>query len=224
MTSRGNPVPRILASLALLALLSISAGAEVVDRTIAVVNSHLVTWSDLDEQMRFEALENQRALKDLGEAQRRTAFDHLLQYRILRDQMQGTLPASAAEVDARLAALRAGWHVEKDDPNWAAILDRYRLSPLELRELVANQVEVLKFMEFRVSPLVRVSRAEVEEYYTNTLAPQVRAAGQTPEPVEQLTPKIRELLVERKMNREMDKWLETLRAQSSVQILWDGVR
>jgi len=224
MTSRGNPVPRILASLALLALLSISVRAEVVDRTIAVVNSHLVTWSDLDEQMRFEALENQRALKDLGEAQRRTAFDHLLQYRILRDQMQGTLPASAAEVDARLAALRAGWHVEKDDPNWAAILDRYRLSPLELRELVANQVEVLKFMEFRVSPLVRVSRAEVEEYYTNTLAPQVRAAGQTPEPVEQLTPKIRELLVERKMNREMDKWLETLRAQSSVQILWDGVR
>ena len=73
-------------------------------------------------------------------------------------------------------------------------------------------------------PLVRVSRAEVEEYYTNTLAPQVKQQGQTPEPVEAVTPKIRELLVEQKMNREMDKWLETLRTQSRVQLLWDGVR
>ncbi len=36
---------------------TVTASAEVVDRTIAVVNQHLVTWSDLDEQMRFEALE-----------------------------------------------------------------------------------------------------------------------------------------------------------------------
>ena len=77
-----------------------------VDRTIAVVNSHLVTWSDLDEQMRFEALENQRPLKNLTEADRRTAFDHLVQDWILRDQMQGTLPASEADVDTRIAAIR----------------------------------------------------------------------------------------------------------------------
>jgi peptidyl-prolyl cis-trans isomerase SurA len=211
-------------SLIFVLLLLATAHAEVVDRTIAVVNSHLVTWSDLDEQMRFEALENGRALQDLGAAERRAAFAHLVQSRMLLDQMQGTAPATDSEVEARIGAMRAGGEMEKDDARWAATLAGYGLSRKELRELVKEQLEILKFMEFRVRPLVRVSRAEVEEYYTKTLIPQVKEQGHTPEPVEAVTPKIRELLVEQKMNREMDKWLETLRTQSRVQLLWDGVR
>jgi hypothetical protein len=222
MTSRRNLV------LWMLALLWMTAQAEVVDRTIAVVNNHLVAWSDLDEQMRFEALENGRALKDLGEADRRAAFEHLVQDRILRDQMQGITAASASDVEARIAEVRAVWHLDsndaQDDAKWAATLTLYGLSPAELQELVMNQIEILRFMEFRVRPLVRVSRKEVEDYYVNTLAPQVRAQGQSPEPVELMTPKIRELLVEQKMNREMEKWLETLRTQSRVKVLWEGVR
>jgi len=217
---------RNLARWALLALVLLltAASAEVVDRTIAVVNNHLVTWSDLDEQMRFEALENGRALKDLAEAERREAFDHLVQYRILREQMQGTAPADASAIDSRIGGIRASWRLAGDDAKWAATLTRYGLSTVELRELVASQIEILHFMEFRVRPLVRVSRAEVEDYYTNTLAPQVMAQGQMPEPVDQMTPKIRELLVEQKMNHEMEKWMENLRAQSRVQVLWEGVR
>ena len=120
--------------------------------------------------------------------------------------------------------MRAGWHVEKDAAKWSSTLTRYGLSEVELRELVTNQIEILKFMEFRVRPLVRISRAEVDEYYTSTLVPQVVKQGQTPEPLEAMTPKIRELLAEQKMNRELEKWLENLRTQSQVQILWDGVR
>lgn len=211
-------------SLCMLALLVAVSQAEVVDRTIAVVNHHLITWSDLDEQMRFEALENMRALKDLGEADRRAAFEHLVQYRILRDQMQGTLPAQAYEVDARIAEVRAGWQMDKDDAKWAATLTHYGLPAAELREMVTNQVEILKFMEFRVRPMVRVTRQEVDDYYSLTLVPQVVAKGQTPEPMEAVTGKIRELLTEQKMNQELEKWLATLRSQASVQVLWDGVR
>ena len=208
----------------LLALLSMTASAEVVDRIVAVVNGHLVTWSDLDEQMRFEALENVRPLEQLVEVQRRGAFEHLVQDRILRDQMEGTEPATASEVNARIAEVRVLWHQEKDDTKWTATLGRYGLSAGELRELAANQVEVWRFMEFRVRPLVRVSGEEVDDYYNKTLTPQVVAQGQTPEPLEQLRDKIRQLLAAQKTTGEMEKWLENLKAQSKVQILWDGVR
>jgi len=50
------------------------------------------------------------------------------------------------------------------------------------------------------------------------------AQGQTPEPLEQLRDKIRQLLAAQKTTGEMEKWLENLKAQSKVQILWDGVR
>jgi hypothetical protein len=212
-------------SLALLILACIvSSSAEVVDRTIAVVNKHLVTWSDLDEQMRFEALENGRPLSDLNEADRRAAFEHLVQDRMLRDQMQGTAPATPADIQKRIAEVRIAWQVEKDGATWAVTLHHYGLSAQELSTLVANQLEVLRFMEFQVRPLVRVSRTEVEDYYNNTLAPKVMAAGQTPEPLEQVQAKIRELLMEQKTNSEMEKWLENLKTQSRVQVLWDGVR
>jgi peptidyl-prolyl cis-trans isomerase SurA len=212
----------------LLGLLSVTASAQVVDRAIAVVNGHLVTWSDLDEQMRFEALENERPLKELSEADRRAAFDRLVQDWILREQMQGTASATGAEIDTRIAAIRAAWktdiRTEDDEAKWAATLNSYGLSPQELRTLVANQLEILRFLEFRVRPLVSVSRQEVDDYYTKTLAPQVRAQGHTPEPEEQVSAKIREVLEEQKMNEEMEKWLDTLRSQSQVQVMWDGVR
>ncbi len=221
MTKRRNPAWWLLFMLALLAA---SSQAEVVDRTIAVVNSHLITWSDLDEQMRFEALENMRALKDLSEADRRAAFEHLVQYRILRDQMQGTLPAQDYVVADRLAEVRTAWQMDKDDAKWAATLTHYGLATAELRGMVTNQVEILKFMEFRVRPMVRVTRQEVDDYYSLTLVPQVVAKGQTPEPLEEVSGKIRELLTEQKMNQELEKWLATLRVQASVQVLWDEVR
>lgn len=210
--------------LLVVALLVAASQAEVVDRTIAAVNKHLITWSDLDEQMRFEALQNVRALNDLGEAERRAAFEHLVQDRILRDQMQVAPAANAAEVDARIEDIRAGWQAQCTDAMWAATLQRYGLSALELRELVTRQIEILKFMDFRVRPTVRVTRQEVDNYYHLTLVPQLLAKGETPEPVESVTPKIRELLTEQKMNQEMEKWLATLRTQASVQVLWDGVR
>ena len=206
-------------------MLACAAGdAEVMDRTIAVVNGHLVTWSDLDEQMRFEALQNQRALKDLTADERQTAFDHLVQNWILRDQMQGMFPAADEDVEARIADLRTAWHLEKDSAKWDATLQSYGLSGDELQKLMANQLEILRFLEFRVRPLVRVSRQEVEDYYKNTLTPRVEAQGQTPEPLPTLAPKIRELLVQQKMNQELEKWIASLRSQSPVQLLWSGVK
>ncbi len=72
--------------------------------------------------------------------------------------------------------------------------------------------------------MVQVSRQEVDDYYSTTLVPQLKARGETPEPEDQLSAKIRQVLEEQKMNEETDKWLDTLRSQSHVQILWDGVR
>jgi hypothetical protein len=215
----------ITLGMTLLATLGAVAGAQVlVDRSIALVNGHLVTWSDLDEEMRFEALENRRPLKDLTAQDRQEAFDQLVQNWILRDQMQGMFPASEKDVDARIAAIRAAWQMENDPARWDSTLQEYGITREELHKLAANQLEILRFLEFRVRPLVRVTRQEVDDYYDHTLAPQVEAQGQTPEPESELRLKIRQLLTEQKMNQEMEKWLDTLRSQAQVKVLWDEVQ
>jgi len=218
MTLKRNLIPVVLV------LLLTSLKAEIVDRSIAVVNDHLLTWSDLDQQMRFEALENGRALSALSEEHRRDAFEHLVRSCILRDQMQGTLPASDSDVEARIIDLRDALQLAKDDSRWRATLTRYGLSPEELASLIKNQIEILRFMDFRVRPLVTVSRAEIEEYYAKTLTPLLTARGESPGPLGDLRTNIRELLMEQKMSQEMEKWMKTLRDQSRVQLLWEGVR
>jgi len=137
----------------------------------------------------FEALENARPLNALTEADRRAAFEHLLQFRMLHSQMQGSTPATDAEVKARISEIRAGWRMANDDARWNSTLCRYGLSAEELHELVANQIEILRFLEYRVRPLVRVSRKEVEEYYKNTLVPELKSHGHGPEPIESVTSK-----------------------------------
>ena len=210
--------------LVILGLLCATAAADVVDRAIAVVNGHLITWSDLDEQMRFEALENQRPLRELAAEERRTAFDHLVQNWIMRDQMQGMFPAADEDVDARIKELRETWHLDNDPARWNSLLQSYGMTTEELHKQAANQLEILRFLEFRVRPLVRVNRQEVEEYYKTTLVPQIEARGETPEPLPKLAPKIRELLVQQKMNQELEKWLGTLRSQAQIRLLWSGVQ
>ena len=203
---------------------SLPSRAEIVDRSVAVVNGHLVTWSDLDEQMRFEALQNRRPLRELTAAERRSAFDHLVQNWILRDQMQGMFPAADEDVEARITELRGAWHLENDPARWNSLVQSYGLNADELHKQLANQLEILRFLEFRVRPLVRVTRQEVEDYYKTTLTPQLEAKGQTPEPVQTLAPKIRELLMQQKMNQELEKWLANLRSQGQVQVLWSGAQ
>jgi hypothetical protein len=203
------------------------AAAAVVDRTIAVVNGHLLTWSDLDLQMRFEALENAKALSELTAENRQSAFEHLVQARVLRDQMQGIVPATKEEIDGRIAAIREEWNAmgsrASSEAGWNATLAQYGILPEELRALLAEQIEILRFTEFQVRPLVRVSRQEIEEYYHSVLVPKVEEHGAVAEPLEKVRRSIRRLLAEQKMNQEMNKWLKALRSQSTVRLLWDGV-
>ncbi len=215
---------RTRCALAMFMLLAVSAGAQVIDRSIAVVNHKLVTWSELDAEMRFEALENHRPLAALTEADRHAAFDRLLQERILREQMQGVAPASGSEIAALLTEIRTNWSATQDDAAWGKVLTRYGLTVDDVRQKIATQIEVMRFIEERMRPLARVSRKEVEDYYTLTLAPQVAAKGGKLETYEELAPKIRELLTEQKMSDETEKWLKQLRAQASVQVLWEAVR
>ncbi len=214
----------LMASLFALLPASAAAQAMVMDSVIAVVNKHAVTWSDLDEQMRFEALQNHRQLASITAADRHAAFEHLMDSHLLREQMQAFTPVRDEELAQRLTEVRAAWQLDKDDVGWNALLARYGLSPARLRELVAMQLQVLQFVEFRVRPMVRVSRDEVDEYYTQRLLPKLIAQVEKPEALETVTGKIRALLAEKKLNEEMEKWLANLRVQSTVQVLWDAVK
>ena len=99
-------------------------------------------------------------------------------------------------------------------------LARYRLTEAELRERGAREANLMAFIERRLRPQVRLDPAEVERYYQETLAPELRRQGQAViPPLPEVREKIEQVLAEREMNRRLDEWLRDLRQRRGSKIL-----
>jgi len=63
-----------------------------------------------------------------------------------------------------------------------------------------------------------VSPEEIATYYRGTLLPQY-TSGETIPPLEQVSPRIEEILLQQRVNALFDDWLSNLRKQGDVEVL-----
>jgi len=87
---------------------------------------------------------------------------------------------------------------------------------------VARQLSVLAYVEQRLGPRVFVGVEEIRRYYDEELVPELARDGQPPPPIDQVREQIRALLRERRLNEEIDRWTEELRAAADVVDLLDA--
>jgi hypothetical protein len=90
------------------------------------------------------------------------------------------------------------------------------LTPQRLDQLIRERILIERFKEFRFQSFVFVREEEIQRYYTEVLAPQVRARGAVPPPVEQVREQIRAILREEKINEEIDRWLIEARQRADI--------
>jgi len=76
----------------------------------------------------------------------------------------------------------------------------------------------MRFIEVRFQPFVNVTPAEVGEYYRTELEPKLRASGSRIPPLEEVSKQIESLLVDSKVSRMMDDWIQTLRQHSEIEV------
>jgi peptidyl-prolyl cis-trans isomerase SurA len=197
----------------------------VLDRVVAVVNQRAVLASDLDDEIRLSILDTTQAGE--GPLTRRHALEQLIsrilvEQKIRQEDAEAAQP-SPADVDARVAELRRDLPacVNRNctsDAGWQAFLAHYNLSPRRVRAYMRYRLEILRFIERRFRPGIHISQQEIEHYYRETLLPQYPANGTAP-PLEQVAPRIEEILLEQQVNVLFDQWLENLRKQGDVEIL-----
>lgn len=194
--------------------------SELVESIVATVNKRPLLASELDDELRFEALEQARPLTSLTPADAKAALDRLVEQELLRQQMQSFALPSQKEVDTRIQSIRALFPQAASEEGWLSVLREYGMSASRLNELVSAQLQTLHFIDFRLRPSARVSRIEVETYYREKLVPQVQAAGATPDPYAAVSAKIQELLTQRKLDELLVNWMNSLRTQSEIRIRW----
>ena len=98
---------------------------------------------------------------------------------------------------------------------------RAELTPERVEAYLRYRLEILRFIEQRFRQGIQISPQQIETYYHDTLLPQY-APGETIPPLEQVAPRIQEILLQQQVNVLFDNWLTNLRQQGDVEVLTDS--
>lgn len=196
--------------------LSVPCVSETLDRVVMVVNGHPLLASDWDDELRYECFMSGRPLNAVAAVDRTNALDRLIDQEMLREQMRSDFkPASAEEIDKQLEALKADYAPSHDSQSWGAALASYGISETLVRDRVAMEFNQLRLVDARLRPSIQIDSAAVERYYKEQLLPKFSPGQQLT--LQQAEPKIREILMQQKMNELLDSWLESLRSQARIE-------
>lgn len=193
------------------------AGEEV-DRVVVTVNDNPILASDVEDAVGVEALLQGKKLSDIQLSDRRAALERLIDRELLRQQMSNVYIPTEQQVDIRMAQARSLFPGAKSDQGWRDTLAAHGLDEQELKNGVQEQEQLLRFIDARLRPTVGVSRSEIETYYNEKLAPELKRKGEVVEPLSQLQPQIHELLLQQKIDSQLSAWLANLRNQATVRI------
>jgi peptidyl-prolyl cis-trans isomerase SurA len=197
----------------------------VLDRVVAVVNKHAILASDIDDEIRLSVLDPN--LVGEGALTPPRALDQLINRALIEQQireqdMQAIAP-SQDEVNTRLEQIRGQLPacVRENcatDAGWKAFLAAHGLTPERVESYLRYRLEILSFIEQRFRQGIQISPQQIQSYYHDILLPQY-APGETVPPLDQVAPRIQEILLEKQVNVLFDAWLKNLREQGDVEVL-----
>jgi len=191
---------------------------DIIDRIVATVNGHIILQSDWDDDVRYEAFIDGRPSDRVTIEDRKSALDRLIDQELLREQVRASdsPAASPEEVTRHIDQIRQQYPGAETESGWAATLARYALTLEDLKKRLAIQLELTRLVEARLRPGVNIDSKSVESYYNQELLPQLRQAGEKDVPLNEVTPTIKELLTQEKVNQLLIAWLQNLRSGSEI--------
>jgi hypothetical protein len=202
-----------------------ASSSVVLDHAVAVVNDHVILASDLDDEIRLSVLDPNQVGQSQLTPQR--ALDQLISRTLIEQQIRQEEAhadqPSQAEVDARLAEIRKELPacIRQNcisDSGWKTFLASHELTPERVESYLRYRLEILRFIEQRFRQGIQISPQQIDSYYHDVLLPQY-APGDTIPPLDQVAPRIQEILLQRQVNVLFGSWLDNLRQQGDVEVL-----
>jgi len=197
----------------------------VLDSVIAVINGDVLLRSDLQSEMEMAAL--LPLSLPPGKNLEGRAAGRLINRTLIVQQMKSqgmAIEVSNEAVQKDLDDLRKQlpaciqYHCETE-AGWAKFLSAHNLTPEEVFERWRLRMQILNFINARFRAGVRISRQEIEDYYNKTFVPEFAKQDAKPPPLDSVSGRIEEVLLQQYVNVLLEDWLKTLRDQGNVIIL-----
>ena len=203
---------RVIAGLAILVAASGSARAEIIDRLLAVVDTQIITLSDVRAALRFGLVPEDVSLDPTG-----AVLQRLIDRRLMLIEVDRYAPPEPADpaVNASLAAVERRF---KDALAFEIALTQSGLTREELRRQLRDSLRIESYLQQRFSTALQVSDDEVARYYREhpedfTRDGQLRSFDDVREIA-------RTRVIESQRAAFVRQWVEGLRRRGAVQLLY----
>lgn len=96
------------------------------------------------------------------------------------------------------------------------------LSEAAVRRMLEQQIYLARFLDYRFRPAAQVDEKQIQAYYNDEFAPQLKARGEKVPPVDDVEDTIREVLVQRDIDTLAKQWLDDTRDRLKIDIMSNG--
>jgi len=192
---------------------------QTLDRVVGAVGNIAITASEVDAEYRLELFLGGKASADkpdagaLNQVRQRMIDRILLEEEVRADGIK--VPPDDPAVAARLSEARKKY---RSDEAFAAALKNLGMNAEALKSVLAEEEAILRLIDQRLRPQAVVEPAEIEAYYRDTLVPSLRKGNQPTPPLTEVENRIREILVQQKVDSLLDEWLKRLRDRGDVRV------
>jgi hypothetical protein len=186
-----------------------------IDGIAARIEDDIITESELHELAAFQQL------TDGHSRPRIELIQELADQWIVRGEASATKYPRPSQDDVR----RAYEQFVKQFPSITDFQSRCAAAGLDevgIRRILEQQLYLSRFLDYRFRPAAQVERQQIEAYYHNEFAPQLKARGQPVPPMEDVEDTIREVLVQRALNDLAQKWLDETRERLKIDVVAQG--
>jgi hypothetical protein len=181
----------------------------VVDRIVARIEDDIILQSQVRELGAFQQLIEGRAEND------DQLLDELIEQWVVQTEATAShFPEPAqSEVDRELARLAGRF---ASPTAYSARLNEVGLTATQVREMLARQIYVERYMDYKFRPSVQVGSADIDAYYQKELLPELAKKNQPAPPRAQVEDQIREVLIQRGISELTEKWLDETKSRLKI--------
>ena len=198
---------------------TVCPAAQTLDSVVASIGYVAITASDVEREYRLERfLDGQWPAPPPNSTTLASAREHLT-YQVLLTRVENPGPADRAESEKSAAERMAALHKEYAHPeDFQRALKDLGMTEPELVARIAQQELMLRLIDERLRPAASPSDDAVMEYYRSTFVPefQKKNSGAAAQPLSGVEDRIREILIQKRINELLDQWIEELRPTTNV--------
>jgi hypothetical protein len=190
---------------------------QVVDGIAARIEDDIITDSEVHELSAFQELVDGKP-KTRDEIIKELAG----QWIVRGEASLAAFPLpSSADVDRAYQQFVKQFSSQKEFQERCAALG---LTEAAVRRILAQQLFLSRFIDYRFRPAAQVDEAQIEAYYHNEFAPQLEAKKQPVPPLDEVEDTIREVLIQQAISERAAKWLDDTREQLKIDVVGEGAQ